>query len=62
MTLPFFPDPIYYIWFFGLPLLAFLIILSIIVIRKLAIRKIEARDAARKKSVDEEVAREAVSK
>jgi len=35
MALPFFPDRLYYLWFFfGLPLLAFLIILSIIVKRK----------------------------
>jgi hypothetical protein len=34
MALPFFPDRLYYLWFFGLPLLSFLIILSIIVKRK----------------------------
>ncbi len=35
MALPFFPDPVYALWFFGLPLLAFLIIISIIAIRKI---------------------------
>jgi hypothetical protein len=34
MTLPFFPDRLYYLWFFGLPLLALLIMLWIIALRK----------------------------